>query len=77
MKKQNTEDKDKALHTDGVSSSFKVGTYTIDTGNMPTYCHWSEGLNMVMEKDGVVMVLEGDDIKKVIESLPGTFGGTY
>jgi len=77
MTKQNTEDKDKALHIDGVSGSFKVGTYTIDTGNMPTYCHWSEGLKMVMEKDGVVMELEGDEIKKVIKSLPRTFGGTY
>ena len=77
MTKQNTEDKDKALNTDGVSSSFNVGTYTIITDDMPGYCHWSEGLKMVMEKDGVVMELEGDEIKKVIKSLPRTFGGTY
>jgi len=77
MTKQNTEDKDKALNTDGVSSSFNVGTYTIVTDNMPTYCHWSEGLKMVIEKDGVVIELEGGEIKKIIKSLPRTFGGTY
>lgn len=66
-----------ALHIGDVSSSFKVGTYTIVTEDMPSYCHWSEGLKMVIEKDGVVIKLEGEEIEKVVRSLPRTFGGTY
>ena len=60
-----------------VSSSFKVGTYTLIKQGGRGYCHWSEGLKMVIEKDGVVMKLEGEEIEKIVRSLPRTFGGTY
>lgn len=61
----------------GVSSSFKVGAYTLIKQDSGQYCHWSEGLKMVIEKDGVVIKLEGEEIKKLVGSLPRTFGGTY
>ena len=76
-KEQSNQKDDKALHIGGVSSSFKVGTYTIVTDDMPSYCHWSEWLKMVIEKDGVVIKLEGEEIEKLVKSLPRTFGGTY
>ena len=61
----------------GIKSGFKVGCYTIVTDDKSSYCHWSEGLKMVIEKDGVVMKLEGEEIEKLVKSLPRTFGGTY
>ena len=60
-----------------VISSFKVGTYTLSKQGDIGYCHWSEGLKMVIEKDGIVMKLEGEEIEKIVRSLPRTFGGTY
>ena len=60
-----------------VSSSFKVGTYTLIKQGSSRYCHWSEGLKMVIEKDGVVMKLEDEEIEKIVKSLPRTIGGTY
>ena len=43
-KEQSIQEENKALHIGGVSSSFEVGTYTIVTDDMRSYCHWSEGL---------------------------------
>ena len=60
-----------------VSSSFKVGTYSLYKQGDSSYCHWSEGLKMVIEKDGVVMKLEGEEIEKIVRSLPRTIGGVY
>jgi hypothetical protein len=60
-----------------VSSSFKVGTYSLYKEGSNSYCHWSEGLKMVIEKDGVTIKLEGDEIKKLVGSLPRTMGGVY
>lgn len=60
-----------------VSSSFKVGTYTLTKQGDNKHCHWSEGLKMVIEKDGIVMKLEGEEIEKIVRSLPRTFGGAY
>lgn len=77
---ENTETKlteKEALHIGGVSSSFKVGTYTVVTDDMSSYCHWSEGLKMVIEKDGVVIKLETKEIEKLVKSLPRTLGSTY
>ena len=35
--------------------SFSVGTYSIINENTPKYCHWSEGLKMVISKNGVTL----------------------
>jgi len=68
--------KDNDFITD-VSGSFKVGTYSLYKQGDSTFCHWSEGLKMVIEKDGVVIKLKGEEIKKLVDSLPRTFGGVY
>ena len=60
-----------------VSSSFKVGTYSLYKKDDSSYCHWSDGLKMVIEKDGIVIKLEGEEIKKLVGSLPRTVGGVY
>ena len=60
-----------------VSSSFKVGAYSLYKTGESEYCHWSKGLKMVIEKDGVIMKLEGEEIENIARSLPRTFGGTY
>lgn len=72
-KEQNIKNKDKEL---GIGS-FKVGTYSLYKQGDSKYCHWSEGLKMIIEKDGVVMKLEGEEIGKIIKSLPRTVGSTY
>ena len=60
-----------------VSSSFKVGTYSLYKQGNSSYCHWNDGLKMVIKKDGVVIKLEGEEIKKLVGSLPRTIGGVY
>jgi len=41
-------------------SNFTVYTVTKITEAMPTYCHWSDGLSMYIEKDGFVLILNSD-----------------
>ena len=78
VKEQNINNADnQQLNIDDVRQSFSVYSYTIVTEDMPTYCHWSEGLNMVIEKDGVSIKLNGDELKQLAASLPRTMGGSY
>ena len=75
---QNLNNADKQqLNIAGVRQSFSVYSYTIITEDMPTYCHWSEGLNMIIEKNGVSIKLNGDELKQLAASLPRTIGGSY
>ena len=77
-KEQNlNEQQNQQLNIACVRQSFSVYAYTIVTEDMSTYCHWSEGLNMVIEKDGVEIKLNGDELRQVVASLPRTFGGSY
>ena len=56
--------------------SFNVATYSLlDKG--VKYCHWSEGLNMIIEKNGVTIKLNSEEIQQIVKSLPRTFGGCY
>ena len=57
--------------------SFSVGTYAIINDNTPKYCHWSEGLKMVISKNGVKIKLNSDEIQELVKSLPRTIGGSY
>ena len=66
-----------ALNIPVVRQSFSVYSYTIVTEDMPTYCHWSEGLNTIIEKDGVSIKLNGEELKQLVASLPRTVGGSY
>ena len=56
--------------------SFNVVTYSLLDRNVK-YCHWSEGLNMVLEKNGVTIKLNSEEIQQIVKSLPKTIGGRY
>lgn len=56
--------------------SFNVTTYSLlDKG--VKYCHWREGLNMVIEKNGVTIKLNSEEIQQIVKSLPRTIGCRY
>lgn len=55
---------------------FRVFTYTIDK-NENSFQHWAKGLNMLIIKDEVTITLNEEEIKKLVTSLPRTFGGEY
>lgn len=56
--------------------SFNVATYSLLDKDVK-YCHWSEGLNMIIEKNGVTIKLNSEEIQQIVKSLPRTFGGRY
>jgi hypothetical protein len=56
--------------------SFNVATYSLLDRDVK-YCHWSEGLNMVIEKNGVTIKLNSEEIQQIVKSLPRTIGGRY
>lgn len=56
--------------------SFNVITYSILNKDVK-YCHWSEGLNMIIEKNGVTIKLAGEEIQQIVKALPRTIGGRY
>ena len=65
------------LNETAVSSSFSVHTYSLSSENSPMYVHWSEGLKMIIIKDGVTMRLNSEEIEQVVKALPRTVGGRY
>jgi hypothetical protein len=56
--------------------SFKVNTYSLIDKDVK-YCHWSEGLRMIIEKDGISIKLSGEEVQQLVKSLPRTMGGKY
>ena len=56
--------------------SFKVNTYSLIDKDVK-YSHWSEGLNMIIEKDGVSIKLNSEEVQQIVKSLPRTVGGKY
>ena len=69
MKKMNT--------THDPTQRFDVMTYTIEEDGVFEYCHWSDGLNMIIVKDGVTLTLNGEEIQQLVKCLPRTIGRTY
>lgn len=57
-------------------STFNVATYSL-MNNDVKYCHWSEGLNMIIEKNGVTLELNSEEIQQLVKALPRTLGGSY
>ena len=56
----------------------KFSVYILETlDENDGYVHWSKGLTMYIEKDGVIMKLNSDEIKQLVKALPRTIGGTY
>jgi hypothetical protein len=60
----------------GEVTSFNVVTYSL-LDKDEKYCHWSKGLNMIIEKDGVTVKLNSEEIQQIVKSLPRTMGGRY
>lgn len=56
--------------------SFNVATYSMLDKDVK-YCHWSEGLNMIIEKNGVTIKLDSEEIQQIVKALPRTIGGCY
>ena len=59
------------------TQQFNVVTYSIEEDGVLEYCHWSEGLNMIITKDGVTLTLNGEEIQQLVRCLPRTLGRTY
>lgn len=61
-----------------MKDKFTVYTYSIySNDDLNKYVHWSEGLTMIIEKDGIRIQLTSKEIKELVQSLPKTFGGSY
>lgn len=73
---QNTTNEGNEVLAD-VSKRFSVNTYSIINTNGSMYVHWSEGLNMIIEKDGVTLKLNSEEIEQLVKALPRTVGGSY
>lgn len=77
----NTNDELKKETANGTKSvlgevSFNVATYSMLDKDVK-YCHWSEGLNMIIEKNGITIKLNSEEIQQIVKSLPRTIGGRY
>ncbi len=71
------EEQKPALQQTDVSSSFSVHTYSLISENSPMYAHWSEGLEMIIVKDGITIRLNSEEIEQIVKALPRTIGGSY
>jgi hypothetical protein len=65
------------LSKGAVSKRFSVHTYSIINEDSPMYAHWSEGLKMIIVKDGVTLKLNSEEIEQLVKALPRTVGGSY
>lgn len=70
-------EKTKALNIADIGKRFSVHTYSIINEDSPMYAHWSEGLKMIIMKDGVTLKLNSEEIEQLVKALPRTVGGTY
>ena len=64
-------------NNNNIGKRFSVHTYTFVTEDTPMYTHWSEGLNMLIIKNGVELKLNSEEIKQLVKALPRTIGGSY
>lgn len=60
------------------STEFNVFSYSIcNTDGLFEYSHWTEGLKMIIIKNGITIELEPDEIQQLVNTLPRTFGQSY
>ena len=60
------------------NEKFSVITYSLIEGKSKlNYAHWSDGLKMIIAKNGLVVELNSEEIEELVKSLPRTLGGTY
>jgi len=57
-------------------SNFSVVSYSL-LDKDENWSHWSKGLNIIIEKDGVTLTLNSEEIQQLVKTLPRTFGGKY
>ena len=76
-KKDNVNTKNGNLPISDVTKRFSVHTYSFLTDKTPDYTHWADGLNMLIEKDGVSIKLNSKEIQELVKALPRTRGGKY
>ncbi len=57
--------------------TFNVITYEKPETNNIEWKHWSEGLVMMITKGNKTIILDSEEIKKLVKTLPRTFGGSY
>jgi hypothetical protein len=57
-------------------NNFDVYTYS-KIANIDKPQHWSCGLHMFIEKDGITIKLNEKEIQQLVNTLPRTFSGTY
>ena len=67
----------KALSKTNVIKRFSVHTYSTINEDSPMYANWSEGLKMIIIKDGVTLKLNSEEIEQLVKALPRTVGRTY
>lgn len=58
-------------------SKFSVCTLTKMTDTKSKYTHWSDGLEMYIQKDGKSIKLDSEEIEELVKTLPRTIGGSY
>ena len=58
-------------------SDFLVYTYEMYEDSEFHYTDWSDGLNMVITKNGVTLELNAKEIEQLVKSLPRTIGRKY
>lgn len=56
---------------------FSVHTYSLVDKDTPNFTHWSDGLKMMIIKDGVTLKLDSEEIEQLVKALPRTIGGSY
>jgi hypothetical protein len=60
------------------SKDFNVFSYSIcNTDGLFEYSHWTEGLKMIIIKNGITIELEPNEIQQLVNTLPRTFGQSY
>lgn len=65
-------------HITPTSKDFNVFSYSIcNTDGLFEYSHWTEGLKMIIIKNGITIELEPDEIQQLVNTLPRTFGQSY
>lgn len=58
-------------------STFKVHSLETVAKDAPAYSHWSEGLTLYIEKNGIQLKLDAGEVRQLVKALPQTIGGTY
>lgn len=60
-----------------VPNNFSVHTQSLFAEKGFSYEHWSNGLKMIIVKNGVIICLNSEEIEQLVKTLPKTLSGTY